>query len=89
VTLTPIQIALLADAHKARQQKDEVVFVWGSWQKAAQGLLHLLHSLGTQRGSREIEWKTLHGRHRRGKEGRLMHAYALRATDEALDLAAR
>ena len=79
---TPIQIALLALAHET-----QVVGVWGSWQKAAQALGDALVSLGTRRGTREMEWRTLRGRHRRGKAGRPVHLYLLAA--QAAELAAR
>jgi hypothetical protein len=84
--LTPIQIALLAMAYENRI---EAVAVWGSWQKAAQQLAPALILLGTERGTREMEWRTLHGRHRRGKEGRLVHLYKLATNPHAVELAAR
>jgi hypothetical protein len=97
--LTPIQIALLADLHasfvahpplseKARSYDDSVA-VWGSWQRAAMGLLQqgLVHSLGTATGTRDLEWRTLRGRHRRGATGRRVHLYRLARS--AAPLAAR
>jgi hypothetical protein len=87
--LTPIQIALLALASETHARSStECVAVWGSWQKAAAQLTPAaLLSLGTERGTRELEYTTLHGRHRRGKAGRLVHCYRL--TDRALELGAR
>lgn len=88
MNLTPIQIALLAMAHDTRARGPrEVVAVWGSWQRAALGLGIALTPLGTERSTRELEWKTLHGRHRRGREGRAVHVYKL--ADVAVQLAAR
>jgi hypothetical protein len=99
LNLTPIQIALLAMVYEAHEAHPPVagqlspadcVAVWGSWQKAAAQLTPTaLASLGTERGTRELEYTTLHGRHRRGKEGRLVHLYRLRAHLAAVDLAAR
>lgn len=80
MNLTPVQIKLLADAHAAHERgPDEAVAVWGSWYRAAEGLVRqfALVRLGTDRGTREMEWHTLHGRHRRGPEGRLVHVYRL------------
>ena len=82
--LTPIQIALLAMAYRAHECGTEVVAVWGSWQKAAQALSFALTSLGTEKGTRELEYRTLHGRHRRGKAGRLVHVYMLALGQEKL-----
>jgi len=77
--LTPIQIALLAMAHETHERAPrECVAVWGSWEKAARQLTPTaLDYLGTERGTRELEYTTLHGRHRRGKAGRLVHCYRL------------
>jgi hypothetical protein len=83
--LTPIQIAILADLHASRlpplskTAQDASIAVWGSWQKAAMGLLQmgLVEALGTAPGTRDLEWRTLHGRHRRGPAGRLVHLYRL------------
>ena len=87
--LTPIQIALLAMAHDTRARGPrEVVAVWGSWQKAALTISGALISLGTDRSTRELEWKTLHGRHRRGRAGRVVHVYQL-AEEPFARLAAR
>lgn len=80
MNLTPIQIAFLAMAHATyKRGPNEVVCVWGSWQKAAQGLLghFALVPLGTQQGTREMEWQTLRGKHRRGRAGQLVHVYQL------------
>lgn len=87
-SLTPIQIAVLAIAHDS--QADPVA-VWGSWQRAADALagLDLLVKVGTTRGTRALEYKTLHGRKRRGKPGRLVHLYWLVADPHTVDLAAR
>lgn len=89
--MTPIQIALLAYlAHESGEEPQ--IAVWGSWERAA-GLLNLLDYLvyvGTERGSREMEWRTLHGRHRRGRAGRRVHVYRLAHENEAaVQLAAR
>jgi hypothetical protein len=81
MSLTPIQIALLALAHET---PCKAVCVWGSWQKAALGLGPALTSLGTRPGTREIEWQTLRGRQRRGKSGRLVHLYGLAPSGAAL-----
>lgn len=86
--LTPIQIALLAMARETHEASPDIadqrstghcVAVWGSWQKAAQQLADesRISWIGTERGTRELEYATLHGRHRRGKEGRLVHLYRL------------
>jgi hypothetical protein len=83
--LTPIQIALLALAYANRAES--AVAVWGSWQRAAQQLAPALILLGTERGTRAMEWRTLHGRHRRGKAGRTVHLYKLDRS--AAELAAR
>lgn len=86
--MTPIQIALLALAHATyKRGPNEVVCVWGSWQKAAQALGDALVSLGTQQGTREMEWQTLRGKHRRGKSGRIVHVYLL--ASRSVELAAR
>jgi hypothetical protein len=92
--LTPTQIALLALAHATRARgPNEVVCVWGSWQTAALELVNryfALVPLGTRRGTREMEWQTLHGRHRRGREGRIVHVYQLAyRIPHAVQLAAR
>ncbi len=89
-TLTSVQIAVLALAYesferhppaKSLRHPDDVIAVWGYWQAAAIKLLResppLLASLGTARGTREMEWRNLHGRHRRGGEGRPVHLYRL------------
>jgi len=91
MNLTPIQIALLAMAHEAHERSpSESVAVWGSWEKAARELAPTaLISLGTERGTRALEYATLHGRHRRGKAGRLVHLYRLATHPLAADLAAR
>jgi hypothetical protein len=80
MNLTPIQIRLLADVYAAYERgPDEVVAVWGSWYRAAEGLIKhfALISLGTAHGTREMEWHALHGRHRCGPAGRLVHLYKL------------
>jgi hypothetical protein len=88
VTLTPIQIAVLAMAHEHRESGEpKALLVWGSWQRAALALGSMLVSVGRFPGSREMEWTTLHGRHRRGKQGRLVYAYDL--APGGVELAAR
>jgi hypothetical protein len=88
-SLTPIQIAVLALAHEEYESKGGTVAVWGSWQRAAKELGELLVSIGTTPGTRELEWKTLHGRHRRGRAGRPVHLYTLSNSDDAVQLAER
>lgn len=70
---------------------DDQVAVWGSWHAAAKQLRErvpsLLADMGTERGSRDMEWQNLKGKHRRGKEGRLVHLYRLER--RAVMLAAR
>lgn len=70
---------------------DDVVAVWGTWQLAARQLHAmapaLLACMGTARGTREMEWQNLRGKHRRGKEGRLVHLFRLER--RAVPLAAR
>jgi hypothetical protein len=94
VKLTPIQIALLALAYETYERdKNDFVAVWGSWQRAAQDLVHrwmVLVPLGARQGTRELEWRTLHGRHRRGPAGRTVHVYQLaHLTAPAVGLAKR
>ena len=84
MTLTPIQIALLA---RALEYGKDPIAVWGSWQRAATELGDRLVSLGTVAGTREMEWKSLHGRHRRGRAGRPVHLYRLAA--DTVELATR
>ena len=99
--LTPVQIAVLALAHDSyarhpppsdsTRHADDYVCVWGSWQAAALKLRRmvppLLADMGVARGTREMEWQNLRGKHRRGKEGRRVHLYRLER--RAVPLAAR
>lgn len=93
--MTPLQIAVLSLAHASfvarAPDRVDVVAVWGSWQAAADKLRRetpsLLAYLGTVAGTRELEWKTLAGRQRRGSAGRPIHLYRLQR--RAIPLAAR
>lgn len=102
--LTPTMIAVLALAHETHERAKELppvsgytrhpldcVAVWGTWQTAAKKLATegLLHIMGVERGTREMEWQNLHGKHRRGKEGRLVHTYRLALRRDAVSLGAR
>lgn len=101
MSLTPVQIAVLALAMASylnhpppndwTRSPDDHIAVWGSWQAAAKQLRSmtpaLLADMGTARGTREMEWQNLKGKHRRGKEGRLVHCYRLER--RAIPLAAR
>lgn len=91
VKLTPLTIAVLALAHD-RHENNRLVCVWGSWRKVAIDLCgqHMLRAVGSMRGTREMEETNLSGKHRRGKEGRLMYTFSLRADRrDARELAAR
>ncbi len=101
MNLSPVQIAVLALAMGSylehpppsdwTRSLDDHISVWGSWQAAAKQLRSmtpaLLADVGTARGTREMEWQNLRGKHRRGKEGRLVHLYRLER--RAVPLAAR
>ena len=95
VPLTPVMIAVLALAMGSclehpppsdfTRSVDDHISVWGSWQLAARQLSAttpaLLANLGTARGTRDMEWQNLRGKHR------LVHFYRLER--RAIPLAAR
>jgi hypothetical protein len=82
--LTPVQIAVLALAH---EEHERAVAVWGGWQTAAKKLGSMLVYLGSEAGTREMEWKNLRGKRRRGHAERPVHLYRLAAS--GTELAAR
>jgi len=89
-SLTPLQIAVLSLAFGAHE-RGETIAVWGSWQTAAQKLTDVFALIphGTAVGTRELEFTTLHGRHRKGRPGRAVHLYALRDLPYWVGLASR
>lgn len=88
--MTPIQIAVLAMAYAERERGGRrALAVWGSWQRAAKELGDMLEYIGSEPGSRELEWKSLHGKHRKGTAGRPVHLYQLSDSPEVVHLATR
>lgn len=87
-TMTPIEIAVMATAHKWR---DGGVGVRGSWHDAAKRLVAegLLEKIGDLRSTGPTTCTSLHGKKTKKPAGTIQHLFRLAATDVARDLAAR
>jgi hypothetical protein len=89
--VTPVQIAVMALAHN---EQGHFIAVWGAWQKAAAELAgpgkygRMLFAMGTEPGTRELEYQNLGGP-RRGAPGRRVHLYCLSSVAYVRELAAR